>query len=106
MGCMSLIDVHRALEEVDGVRHVKEAAEMEKFGEEDAAGRIMARGFMDELEKKAGLYLKPSLKSLLAAGLLGGGLLSLMGRDRRRAAKQVGPMPRVGKEPNPVLAER
>jgi len=43
---MSLTEIHEMI--VDA-----EAAEMEKVAEEDAAQRIMARGFMDELDKLA-----------------------------------------------------
>ena len=54
---MGLADVHRALEEADGYigaeQYEKYAAEMEKAAEEDAAGRIMARGFLDEITKIA-----------------------------------------------------
>lgn len=50
---MSLVDILEQLEYVDDEME-KEASEMEKFAaEEEAAGRIMARGFMDELNKIA-----------------------------------------------------
>ena len=50
---MSLVDVLAQLEGVDEEIQ-KEASEQEKIAqEEEAAGRIMARGFMDELNKLA-----------------------------------------------------
>lgn len=57
---MSLVDVLNQLEYVDGEME-KEASEMEKIAaEEEAAGRITARGFMDELNKlAAGMTFKP-----------------------------------------------
>ena len=51
---MSLVDLYAAMEESDH-ELTKEAEELEKLAaEEEAAGRIMARGFMDELNKVAG----------------------------------------------------
>jgi hypothetical protein len=50
---MSLADLYNAMEANDH-EMVKEAEELEKIAaEEEAAGRIMARGFMDELNKLA-----------------------------------------------------
>jgi hypothetical protein len=50
---MSLVDVLNYLESSDEEMQ-KEASEMEKIAaEEEAAGRITARGFMDELNKLA-----------------------------------------------------
>lgn len=50
---MSLVDVLNQLETADEEME-KEAQEMEKIAaEEEAAGRITARGFMDELNKLA-----------------------------------------------------
>lgn len=61
---MSLVDVLNQLEVADEELH-KEAAEQEKLAaEEEAAGRIMARGFMDELNKLAadsGMTFKPEV---------------------------------------------
>ena len=58
---MSLVDVLEQLESVDEEME-KEASELEKIAaEEDAAGRIMARGFMDELNKLAAGLGKPKL---------------------------------------------
>ena len=52
---MSLADFHAAMEENDH-EMTKEAEGLEKLAaEEDAAGRIMARGFMDEMNKIAEL---------------------------------------------------
>ena len=48
---MSLADLYAVMEQTDQ-EMVKEAEEFEKIAaEEEAAGRIMARGFMDELNK-------------------------------------------------------
>lgn len=58
---MSLVDVLSQLEATD-YEMEKEATEHEKFAaEQEAAGRIMARGFMDELNKlaQAGMQFKP-----------------------------------------------
>jgi len=50
---MSLADLYDVMVSNDDEMS-KEASEMEKMAaEEDAAGRIMARGFMDELNKLA-----------------------------------------------------
>lgn len=47
----SLTEIYEQLNEVDGELE-KEAEELHKLAEEeDAAGRIMARGFADELNK-------------------------------------------------------
>ena len=51
----NLTDVYNALQQVDEPL-IKQAEEMQKLAEEeDAAGRIMARGFADELNKLAGI---------------------------------------------------
>ena len=61
---MSLVDVLNHLESVDEEME-KEASEMEKIAaEEEAAGRITARGFMDELNKLAAGLGNPKLKPL------------------------------------------
>lgn len=59
---MSLVDVLNQLETADEEMK-KEAAELEKIAaEEEAAGRITARGFMDELNKLAqGMQFKPQM---------------------------------------------
>lgn len=49
----SLVDVYNNLAEADAEILEKQAAEIKLAEEEDAAGRIMARGFADELEKIA-----------------------------------------------------
>jgi len=61
---MELVDIHRGLE--------KQAAdEFHKLAEEDAAGRIMARGFMDELNKVASDWLgRSTIGSLVRKSLL------------------------------------
>ena len=51
---MSLVDIHEKLSSHDEVLEKEAAVEFDKLAEEDAAGRIMARGFMDELHKVAG----------------------------------------------------
>lgn len=58
---MSLADLYAVMESQD-YEMQKEASEMEKLAaEEDAAGRITARGFMDELNKLAeGMALPPA----------------------------------------------
>ncbi len=50
---MSLVDIHAQLTSQDEVLEKEAAQEFSKLAEEDAAGRIMARGFMDELHKIA-----------------------------------------------------
>lgn len=50
---MSLVHIHEQLSSVDSELEKEAAVEYEKLAEEDAAGRIMARGFMDELHKIA-----------------------------------------------------
>lgn len=58
---MSLADLYERLATID-TETVKEASEQEKVAaDEDAAGRIVARGFMDELSKLAGeMDFKPT----------------------------------------------
>jgi len=51
---MGLVDIHEQLSSYDSELEKEAAVEYEKLAEEDAAGRIMARGFMDELQKIAG----------------------------------------------------
>lgn len=54
---MGLTEVYEKLAAADKVIETQHDEEMSKLGEEDAAGRIMARGFADELDsltKKAG----------------------------------------------------
>lgn len=51
---MSLVDIHAQISEQDVELEKQAAAELEKLAEEDAAGRIMARGFWDEMNKIAG----------------------------------------------------
>jgi hypothetical protein len=51
---MGLVDIHETLSSYDAELEKEAAVEYEKLAEEDAAGRIMARGFMDELQKIAG----------------------------------------------------
>jgi hypothetical protein len=67
---MSLVDVLGQLEAVD-TEMEKEAEEHEKLAaEEEAAGRIMARGFMDELNKLAqDMQFKPQKVAPSAAAL-------------------------------------
>ena len=50
---MSLVDIHAQLSSNDEVLEKEAAVEFDKLAEEDAAGRIMARGFMAELHKIA-----------------------------------------------------
>lgn len=50
---MSLVDIHNRISSADQQLEKQAEAEMQKWAEEDAAGRIMARGFMDELNKLA-----------------------------------------------------
>lgn len=50
---MSLTDVYNTLSARDQELEKEAAIELEKQAEEDAAGRIMARGFYDELQKLA-----------------------------------------------------
>lgn len=67
---MSLVDVLNQLENADEEME-KEAQELEKIAaEEEAAGRITARGFMDELNKLAqGMQFKPQKVGPSAAAL-------------------------------------
>ena len=51
---MSLVLIHNQLSSADEALEKEAAAEFDKLAEEDAAGRIMARGFMDELNTLAG----------------------------------------------------
>lgn len=68
---MSLSDLY-AFMEANDEEMAKEAQELDKLAaEEDAAGRIMARGFMDELNK-LGQFTIPPLKGQAAAGALKG----------------------------------
>jgi hypothetical protein len=50
---MELTQIHEMIVEADAGEMAKVAVALEKVAEEDAAGRIMARGFMDELNKLA-----------------------------------------------------
>ncbi|KKK89286.1 hypothetical protein LCGC14_2734630 [marine sediment metagenome] len=49
----NLVDVHAKLSVADEALEKQASVEFEKLAEEDAAGRIMARGFMDELHRLA-----------------------------------------------------
>lgn len=49
----SLTDVYETISAADAELLEKQAAHIKQAEEEDAAGRIMARGFMDELHKLA-----------------------------------------------------
>jgi len=51
---MSLVDIHGYISDQDSAMEKQAEEEFSKLAEEDAAGRIMARGFMDELNKVAG----------------------------------------------------
>ena len=53
---MSLVDIHDQISAHDSALEKEAAVEFQKLAEEDAAGRIMARGFMDELQKLAGPF--------------------------------------------------
>lgn len=50
---MSLVDIYDVMSGQDVELEKAAAEEFAKLAEEDAAGRIMARGFMDELDKLA-----------------------------------------------------
>lgn len=52
----NLTDIHNQLSAADQVYLEKRAEQIKIAEEEDAAGRIMARGFADELQKLAGGY--------------------------------------------------
>ena len=56
----TLVDIHEKLGAADVVLEEHHGVEMEKQAEEDAAGRIMARGFADELNKLAELKMRVS----------------------------------------------
>lgn len=56
MGNQNLTDVYNQIAHADVEILEKQAAQIKVAEEEDAAGRIMARGFADELQKLAGPY--------------------------------------------------
>lgn len=56
----NLTDIHNQLSATDRVYLEKRAEQIKIAEEEDAAGRIMARGFADELTKLAGPYTPSS----------------------------------------------
>jgi len=89
---MGLAEVHAELSRADQVLMEKHAVEMEKVAEEDAAGRIMARGFAEELCKLAGAMpnAKPAKKPNPALG-------------RRAAATMPASGPSVGYAGSPAL---
>jgi hypothetical protein len=51
----SITEIYESLSAKDAVLLEKQAAQMKIAEEEDAAGRIMARGFADELSKLANM---------------------------------------------------
>jgi hypothetical protein len=57
---MGLTEVYEKLAAADAVIQEQEQEVMDKLGEEDAAGRIMARGFADELSKLGEFGGQPS----------------------------------------------
>lgn len=80
---MSLADLYEKIAAEDVEEQYEETSEIEKLAEEyDAAGRIMARGFMDELDKLAQAAGPPvALQQQAAAG------------QKARAARTPSPKP-------------
>lgn len=92
----SLIDIYNTLSAADEEILEKQAAEIKLAEEEDAAGRIMARGFADELEKIAqgsmgerfDLKQKANRPLLDRNAALGGGIGVLKNLSKRNQARK------------------
>jgi len=107
----SLTDIHNQLSAADQVYLEKHAEQIKIAEEEDAAGRIMARGFADELTKLAEPAQRPTFSPPVESAGAGGNVFkpgdkinAVTGANQTGKARGAGPSPTppAAKPPGPA----